>query len=201
MKVMTTLDRILLLVMCLLAAYQVVVGVEGLDGLPTWSYTAAFGVLLIAGLLLIIFGFEILESPLVVVVAAIIPLSLSLGLVSQYLPGRAVEFAVFTIGGFLAILITRYLTPGRIATLVLAVVHGVAGLVIFGLPVYLSLTGVTPVGFVFVGVGGALIGVGGLLLAFMRTGKPILSQKTIYRILPGLLLLTTGAFVAGMAVV
>jgi hypothetical protein len=198
---MTPLDRVLLILTGVLAAYQVVVGVEGLGGVPTWSYTAAFGVLLIAGMLLIIFGFEILESPLVVVVAAIIPLSLSLGLVAQYLPGLAVAFAVFSAGGLLAILISRYLFPGRGATLVLATVHGVAGLVIFGLPIYLSVSGVTPPGFMLVGLGGALIGVGGLLLTFLRAGKPILSQKFIFRVLPGLLLLTAGAFVAGMAVV
>lgn len=198
---MTPLDRVLLLMTGLLAAYQVVVGVEGLGSVPTWSYTAAFGVLLIAGVLLIIFGFEILESPLVVVVATIIPLSLSMGLVAQYLPGQTKGFASFGAAGLLAILITRYLAPGRGAALVLAFVHGIAGLIIFGLPIYLSLNGVTPPGFMLVGLGGALIGVGGLLLAFLRAGKPILSQEFIFRVLPGLLLLTTAAFVAGMAVV
>ncbi len=62
MKV-TPLDRILLLITCLLAAYQVVVGINGLENVPIIAYTIAFGVLLVAGLLIIILGFEVLNSP------------------------------------------------------------------------------------------------------------------------------------------
>ena len=46
---------------------------------------------------------------------------------------------------------------------------------------------------------GGLTLYGGLLLAFLRTGRPILSKDTIFTILPGLLLLMTAAFVAGFA--
>jgi hypothetical protein len=46
-------------------------------------------------------------------------------------------------------------------------------------------------------VGGALIGLGGLLLSFLKAGKPILSRETIFKVLPGLLLLMTACFVAG----
>jgi hypothetical protein len=53
--------------------------------------------------------------------------------------------------------------------------------------------------FSLVGLGGALIGLGGLLLSFLKTGKPILSRNTILKILPGLLLLTTAAFVLGFS--
>jgi len=78
---MSTMDRILLLFTGLLAAYQVAVGIEGFSMLPVIAYTIALGVLLVAGLLLIILGFEVLDSPVVVIVSTIIPLSLSLGLV------------------------------------------------------------------------------------------------------------------------
>ena len=78
MKSISIIDRILLLLTALLAAYQVAVGIEGLDSFAILCYTIAFGVLLVACLLLIILGFEILESPLVVIVSSIIPLSLSL---------------------------------------------------------------------------------------------------------------------------
>ena len=133
MKQTNTLDRILLLITGLLAAYQVVKGIDGLGTLAITSYTIAFGALLVAGLLLIILGFEILESPLVVIVSTIIPLSLSLGLVSQYQPNYTNFYLVFTILGFLAVVITRLFTPGKLAVFVLAVVHGVAGLIIFAL--------------------------------------------------------------------
>jgi hypothetical protein len=199
LKQISALNRILLLIAALLAAYQVVRGIEGMDSFVVICYTIAFGVLLVAALLLMILGLEILDSPLVVIVSTIIPLSLSLGLISQYIPALRNGYLVFTILGFLAIIVTRIAAPGRIAVIVLAVVHGVAGLIIFALPIILSLTGETEPGFILVGLGGALIGVGGLLLAFLKTGKPILPRDTILTILPGLLLLMTAAFVAGFA--
>ncbi|MEW6232573.1 MAG: hypothetical protein AB1566_09720 [Chloroflexota bacterium] len=52
-------------------------------------YLVAFVVLLAAGLLLIVFGYGILQSQLVVIVAVLIPAGLSLGLVAEFLPGQA----------------------------------------------------------------------------------------------------------------
>ena len=199
MKSISIIDRILLLLTALLAAYQVAVGIEGLDSFAILCYTIAFGVLLVACLLLIILGFEILESPLVVIVSTIIPLSLSLGLVWEYLDDFRVFYLVFAIIGFLAVIITRQFTPGQKAVIVLVVVHGISGMVIFILPIVLSIQGITNWSFIFVGIGGALIGIGGLLLSFLKTGRPILSGDTIITVLPGLLLSMTIAFVAGFA--
>lgn len=201
MKKITVLDRILLLITGLLAAYQIVIGIEGSDMIAMWTYTIAFGVLLVAGLLLIILGFDILDSPLVVIVSTLIPLSLSLGLVWEYLPGWRIPYLIFAVVGFLTVTITRYATPGKTASFTLIPVHGIAGLLIFGLPILLALRGTAPAGFALVGVGGALIGVGGLLLAFLKAGKPILPRKTILTVLPSLLLLMTAAFVAGFALI
>jgi len=199
MKTISITDRILLLLTALLSAYQVAVGVDGFGTLPIICYTIAFGVLLVACLLLIILGFEILESSLVVIVSTTIPLSLSLGLVWEFLADFRWYYLAFTLLGFLAVIFTRQFTPGRMAVIVLAVVHGIAGLVIFLLPILLSIQGITNQGFVFVGLGGALIGIGGLLLSFLKTGKPILSRKMILSLLPGLLLLMPAAFVVGFA--
>ncbi len=195
---MTPLDRILLLITGLLAAWQVAVGIDGLGTVPITAYTIGFGVLLVAGLLMIILGFEVLESPIVVIVSTIIPLSLALGLVWEHLEAwrsLALEFAIL---GFLAILLTRsFPMPGKVPTIILASIHGIAGLTIFLLPTILAAQGVTRPGFALVGLGGALIGLGGLLLSFLKAGKPILPKETIFRILPALLLLMTTAFVAG----
>lgn len=199
MRKISVLDRILLLATGVLSAYQIAVGIEGLGSLAVTSYTIAFGVLLVASLILIILGFEALENSLVVAVAALIPLSLSLGLISQYVPSYQVGYMTFAVLGFLAIGVTRYLTPGRTATITLALVHGTAGLLIFTLPIVLSLQGRARPGFVLVGIGGGLIGIGGLLLAFLRAGRPLLPAKTIYTVLPALLLMMTVAFVAGLA--
>lgn len=195
---MTYLDRALLLVTSLLAAYQVVVGIDHFSTLPIIAYTIAFGVLLIAGLLLIILGFDVLDSPIVVIVSTVIPLSLSLGLVWQHLVSFQTTYLVFTIIGFLAIIATRSISlQNMMPTVVLALVHGVAGMTIFLLPILLALQGRMGLAFSLVGVGGALIGAGGLLLSFLKAGRPILSQDTILKILPGLLLLMTGCFVVG----
>jgi len=199
MKKITSPNRILLLLTGLLAAYQIAIGIDGLSIFVITSYMVAFGVLLVAGLLLIILGFDVLNSPIVVVVSTLIPLSLSMGLVSQYLPNFELPYLVFACIGLLAILITRYVRPTKIATIVLAIVHGIAGLLIAFLPLNLVLRKEVAPGFIFVGIGGILIGIGGLLLSFLRVGKPLLPARTIFSLLPGLLLLMTASFVLGMA--
>jgi hypothetical protein len=194
------LNRILLLITCLLAAYQVAVGINGLENVPTIAYTIAFGVLLVAGLLIIILGYDILNSPVVVVVSTVIPLSLSLGLIWEHIGSLRYPYLIFAILGFLAIIVTRtFRMPGGFPTLVLALVHGVAGMIVFLLPSILAAQGITNPGFALVGLGGALIGLGGLLLSFLKTGRPIVSSNIILRILPGILLLMTIAFVTGFA--
>ena len=196
----SVLDRILLLATGLLAAWQVAVGIDGADTLPLIAYTISFGVLLVACLLLIILGFDVLESPIVVIVSTIIPLSMSLGLIWEHMPAWRIPYLVIAICGFLAILVTRLLPmPGKLSTFVLAVVHGVAGMVVFLLPSILAAQGISRPGFALVGLGGALIGVCGLLLSFLKAGRPIISRETILRILPSLLLLMTIAFVTGFA--
>jgi len=197
MKNISILDRILFILTALLAAHQVVIGIDGLGTLAVVSYTVAFGVLLLACLLLVIFGFEILDSSLVLIVSTIIPVSLSLGLVAEHLPTVTSAYLVFSILGVIAVAVTRYVFAGRIATVVLIIVHGVAGVIIFLLPIILSLRGEMPMGYAFVGIGGALMGLGGMLLSFLKTGRPILSRETILRILPGLLFLTTLSFTVG----
>ncbi len=192
------LDRILLLLTSLLAAWQIAIGVDKLSTLPMIAYTVAFGVLLVASLMTLILGFEGLDNPAMVIVSTVIPLSLSLGLVWEHLAAYRTTYLLFVIVGFLAILITRLLPlRDKLPVLVLAVVHGIAGLTIFLLPIGWAFTGRATPGFALVGVGGALIGIGGLLLSFLKAGKPILSRETILKVLPGLLLLMTAAFVAG----
>jgi len=115
MKKISVLDRILLLLTGLLAAYQIV-AMDGITGLAGWAYTIAFGVLLVAGLLIIIMGFEVLDSPWVVIVSTIIPLSLSLGLVAEYLPDLTTPYLIFVIAGFLAVVATRIADTGKLAT-------------------------------------------------------------------------------------
>jgi hypothetical protein len=196
------LARSLLLVTCLLAAYQVVVGINGLENVPTIAYTIAFGVLLVACLLIIILGFEVLDSRIVVMFSTIIPLSLSLGLIWEHIPSLRLPYLIFAMIGYLAIIITRVIQfSAQISSFILAIVHGIAGLVVFLLPSILSAHGTTRPGFAFVGLGGALIGLAGLLLYFLKTGRPIVSRQVILRILPAIFLLMTVSFVVGFTLV
>lgn len=195
---MNTLDRVLLLITGLLAAYQIVVGIDQLSTTPIIAYTIAFGVLLVAGLLLIILGFEVLSSPIVVIVSTIIPLALSLGLVWEHFASFRIPYLIFTIIGFAAVTLTRSIPmQNKLPIVTIAVAHGIAGMTIFLLPIVLSIQAVMKPAFALVGIGGALIGIGGLLLSFLKAGKPILSKDTIFKVLPGLLLLMTVCFVAG----
>lgn len=197
---MTPLDRILLLATGILAAYQVVVGIDDFATLPILAYTVAFGVLLVAGLLLIIIGFEVLDAPVVVIVSTIIPLSLSLGLVWQHWEGLRIPYLIFVILGFAAVVLTRAIPiKSKLPLMVLALVHGVAGLLIVILPLVLVIQGAAQPPFALVGLGGALIGLAGLLLSFLKAGKPVLTKATILKILPGLLLVMTICFVVGFA--
>lgn len=195
---MSVLDRILLLLTGLLAAWQVAVGINDAEAFPILVYSISFGVLLVASLLLIILGFEVLDAPLVVIVSTIIPLSLSLGLIWEHLAAYRIPYLIFTLLGFLFILITRLIPMrSKLPVIAIAAVHGIAGMVIFLLPFLLVFSGSQPLSFCLVGLGGALIGLAGLLLSFLKTGHAILTRRTILRILPAILLSMTITFVLG----
>lgn len=193
---MTPTDRLLLLLTGLLAGYQVAIGINGLGTVPITAYTIGFGVLLVAGLLLIILGFEALDATIVVIVSTVIPLGISLGLVWEHLASFRTSYLLFILIGFAAVSFSRLL-KGKLPAMIIAVVHGVAGMIIFLLPSILAANGTMKPAFALVGLGGALIGLGGLLLSFLKAGRPIVPRETILKILPGLLLLTTACFVAG----
>lgn len=194
---MNNLDRVLLLITCLLAAYQIVVGIDKSSSTPITAYTIGFGVLLLSTLLLFIFGFGILDNSIVVIISTIIPLSISTGLIWEHLASYRTLYLIFAIVGFLAVILTRSMqTPVNLRTTVLAIVHGISGLIIFLLPILMSVYGRTNPEFVLVGLGGALMGLEGLILSFSKF-QSIISKETMRRLLPGLLLITTICFVAG----
>jgi hypothetical protein len=93
----------------------------------------------------------------VVVAATIIPLSLSLGMIWQYVPSFRMTYLAFCILGFLLVISTRIFAPGLVAIVTLALVHGVAGMVITLMPFALAWRGSVSPGLVLVGVGGALM--------------------------------------------
>ncbi|MBI9045694.1 MAG: hypothetical protein JEZ06_14485 [Anaerolineaceae bacterium] len=196
MQKMSISDRVLLFLTALLASFQVMGGIEGLGVKAISSYTVGFGALLLAAILMAIMGFEVLESPFVVIVSTVIPLSIAMGLVSSYFPLLEIPFLIFTILGLIAVISTRFYWK-KLATFSIILVHGIAGLIIFILPISLSLSKVAPLSFTIVGVGGGLIGIGGVLLSFLKVGKPLLSAEKVHGVLPGLLFIVTLLFVIG----
>lgn len=197
---MTTLNRLILLITAHLAGYMIVSGIEGYDSWAVFYFTIAFGVLVLACLLLMLFGFEVLDNTIVVLVATLIPLSLSSGIIANYFHQYKLTYLIFAIAGLIGILISRIYKSKKIATIVLAAVHGLSGLVITILPLILSLVGTTPLKFTSVGMGGALIGLIGLMLTFLKTrgNKLLVTKSSIYRWFPTLLLIVTALFVIGL---
>ena len=191
------INRILLFLMELLAAYEVINGGNSQKMIATWAYTVGFGSLVISGLILIVIGYETIHRPLVVTIATIIPLAISLGLIADFFPAFTIYYLLFAIAGLLLVATTRVIDNAQKSVLFLAPIHGVSGLIIFFAPIILSFQNITQPGFLWISVGGALIGLGGLLLSFLRTGKAVLSQQTVFRLLPPLLFLTTLCFVLG----
>lgn len=199
---MPLFDRIVLLLTGLTAIYLVVRFIQDYrrEGRkPTYNiyYIISFLVLLVAGLLLIAGGYEVLANPLVVIVAYLIPFCLALGLVAEFYPNMEKGYLVFGVIGLAAIAVTRYMEVGGWATVVLATWHSIAGLLIFFLPIFIVKGGRASGSFIWVTIGGFLIGVGGISLAFLKAGAPILSADVIFTILAPILLLMSLSFAWG----
>ena len=161
-------------------------------------YIEGFLVLFISGVLLIFGGWELLASPYVLTVATLIPLGISMGLMNQFLPDVKKYYSWFALIGFLAIAITS-IGGMPLKKVAVPLFHGIAGLIIFLLPIKLSMDKKVPNGFWWVGIGGMLIGIGGIALAFVTSGAQLLffSQEVILAILAPLLLLMTLAYTWG----
>lgn len=201
---MTIFDRIVLLLTGLAAIYllwRFVRRFRHQHQRHDIYYSVSFGVLLVAGLLLITFTYSALASPLVVIVAVLIPAGLALGLISEFFPMYEKAFAIFAGVGLAAIAITRFTGPEWLATVVLVIVHAASGLVILGLPAWAISQKITPTGFIWVSVGGLLIDAGGMALAFLKAGSQLLffSETVVFTILAPLLLLMTLSFARGFS--
>ena len=162
-------------------------------------YMMGFAVLFVSGVLLIFLGWGILASPYILTVATLIPLGISMGLMNQFMPKYKNAYSWFALLGLLAIAISS-IGDMSWKSIAVPLFHGVAGLIIFGLPLYVSFSKESaPKGFAWVGIGGLLIGIGGIALAFLTSGRQLLffSQDVVLMILAPLLLLMTLAFTWG----
>lgn len=194
---MRPVDRLLLMLAALVAAWHIVVGLESRGPWATAGYTIAFGILLVADLLLIVLGFAALESQVVVILSTAIPVGLAAGLAAEFSSVSPAWIAGLGLLAMTVVSIPRLAGWRKMGLATLVPVHSLAGLWIVAYPVALVIGGERPAPFLLVGLGGALIGLGGLLLSFLKVGRPVLAHDVILRLLPGLLLLATAAFAAG----
>jgi len=198
------LDKILLLLTGLVAIYTLFrfnQDSKRRGAVPPHNafYIMSFVALLATGLILIAKGEGALANPLVVVVAYLMPLGISLGLVWEFYTSKGMGYLIFGVIGLIAIAVTRYTGSHGLGVFVLVFFHSVAGLLIFFLPILIVKSGRAPGAFIMVTVGEFLIGVGGIALAFLKAGSPILSAGTVYAILEPLVFLMTLAFCWGFS--
>jgi hypothetical protein len=196
---MTLLDRLILLATGLVAIYllwRFYNHYRESSKSRNIYYIISFAVLLVAGLLLIIFTYDALESPVVIIVAVLIVAGLAVGLASDLFPKYERAYLVFAIVGLLGIGITRFTGPSNLATIILIIFHTSFGLTIFFLPIYAVTQKAEGSGFLWVTVGGTLIGLGGISLAFLKMESQLLffSADFVFTILAPLLLLMASAF-------
>ena len=196
MKV-SVLNRIIFLLTGVVAGYKIINGMDNYSNITTALYTVAFGLLLLASLLLLLMGFEIMENDYVAVVVSVIPITLSLGLVSDKLEHATIYSFLITIGFIIAVVL-RFFSTGKTASLSLGVIHFLSGAVILVLPLFLFFSGKSNSQILLISLGGIFIGVGGILLGFLKIGKLKLQREKIYTFFPAILFFTTTAFVLGL---
>jgi hypothetical protein len=199
----TIIDRIVLLLTGALALYLIYFfyneykAKQNQANYNLW-YIASFTVLLVAGLLMIFFGFTVLANPLIKIVATIIPFGIALGLIKEFYPKYYSYYLGFLILGFLLIMLVNINVFQSRA--VYPVFHSIAGLTIFLVPFMVARAKITGTRFIWVGIGGALIGIGGMAMASLGIGKPLMgifTEEVVFTILAPILLLMSMSFAYG----
>jgi len=198
-------DRIILLLTGLLAIYMISFFLkrqknEKTAGRHNFHYIISFSVLLVAGLLLIIFGWDALGNNFVAVVATLIPFTLATGLVCEYYNDKAKGYVILMLVGLILIALTRYVDSMElIGKRAYPIFHSIAGLTIFFIPIFLVKADKVKKQFIWVTVGGTLIGLGGIALGFITAGKQLLffSPEFVLMILAPLLFIMTLCYMYG----
>ncbi len=210
---MTIFDQIVLLLTGLIAIYMIWFFIgkqkDKSTAAPLNLYAiVSFAVLLVAGLLLIFLGWEILgllgqgsqKSLFVAVVAGLIPFSLATGLVSKFYPDYEKPYMWLMILGVVLIAVTKYMGLVTLGKIVYPLFHATAGLTIFFIPILAVKAGKAKSSFINVTIGGTLIGLGGIALGFLTVGKQLLffSGEFVLMILAPLLFFTALFFALGL---
>jgi hypothetical protein len=194
---MTAKSRVLLLITAVLAAYQIAVGIDGLGIYPVLVYTIGFGLILVVSLLMLIMGYDLLSQLWFLSLAALIPLSLSFGLVLQHVPVFSGVYLVFYLFGAVASSFYTYVPANKAMNRVMYFFHGIAAVIVAILPVVLVVQGHVKAGFLGVSLAGVLIIFGTAQLVRTKSGCVYPEKDTLLNVLPLLLLLMTAAIIGG----
>jgi len=194
----SVLDRILFLITAHVAGIKIVSGMEHHSALSTGFYTISFGVLVLASIMLLLFGFELLTNRFVPVVTTLIPITLSLGLVQDYLPQMTFSYSLLIGLIYWLSVWVRFKANEKTAALVLALVHGISGLLVFVLPVVLYANYGLSARLLLVSIGGLIIGIEGVFLTLQKMGYLRIELNKIFAWFPLMLLAATSAFVGGL---
>jgi len=163
------------------------------------AWAISFLVLFVSGVLIILFGYNILSQPLVPVVAAFIPACLVIGLFFATWDDKpyGLYYTIFTIFMVAVLALVRLLPDlADFSTPVLMGLHIPSGLAIVGIPLYTALTKKTEMTSLFYSIGGLLISIGGILLAISKTNAEV--EELTFAVLPLLLVIVGVFFVLGI---
>ncbi|MHA1521494.1 MAG: hypothetical protein ACTSVZ_04650 [Promethearchaeota archaeon] len=161
----------------------------------------AFFVVAAAGFLPVFMNdFNILRSPIVSMLAVFVPGGLATALIYDSVFGeKAKDHAMNYFGYVFLMSIIVVITKGAgcpMTSVMVMMVHIPSSLFIVILPILVSKKDGEKAP-LLVSLGGVIISVAGMLLAFLVTGVPLLSEDTIFMLLPWVLLLGAACLALG----
>jgi len=195
---MQNLNRIILLAVALVAGYEIVSGIEGLGTIPIAYYTVSYGIFLLSAILMVLIGVDIIEHDIAALAASLLPLGFSMGMVGEFMLEYHLLYSSLISLLYAGLTIQKLRKKDKTALVFQILLHGISGLVLFNLPIVLLIQGDVNPNFLGVSVGTGLVAIGGMALAFLKSGKPILTKDQIYTIFPGVLLMAVVAFSIGI---
>lgn len=195
---MIILNRIILLIIAILAGVQIVSGIENYAAISITYFTYSYGIFLVSSLLMMLMGVDIIEHDVAALIATTLPLGFSLGLIAEYFSAYHIVYLVLLVILFICLVILRLKQRSKLALIFQILLHGLSGMVLFTIPIILVIGDVENVVVLWISCGTGFIALGGMSLALLKSGKPVLTKDQIYTIFPGVLLLAVLTFAIGI---
>lgn len=195
---MQNINRVILLLVAIIAGVQIVSGIEGLGTIPIAYYTVSYGIFLISAILMILMGVDIIEHTPAALAASMLPLGFSMGLVGEFLLEYHLIFSTLVSILYGGLLIQKFRHYDKSSLIFQILLHGFSGLVLFIMPIVLLVQRKVEANFLGISVGTGLVAIGGMALAFLKSGKPLLTKDQIYSIFPIVLLMSVIAYSVGI---